>query len=153
MNEMFILNGREERVLNLLRPFNLNASSSKAYFTLLMLGRSKAGVIARRSGVPQSKIYSILYDLANRGLVNIISINPKEFEANEIEHLVKAFIRAKRNEIYRAVRSGEELKRILESLKEATTNPLVMPIKVFQPRYGRVGANLSPSRMRSNKAS
>ncbi len=142
---MFILNGREEWVLNLLRLFNLNANSSKAYFTLLMLGRSKAGVIARRSGVPQPKIYGILYDLVSRGLVNVISINPKEFEAKEIEHFVKAFVRTKRYEIYRAVRNGEELKRILESLKEATTNPLVIPIRVFKPRYRRVGDSLSPS--------
>lgn len=132
---MFVLNGREERVINLLRFFNLNTSCSRAYFTLLMLGKSRAGVIAQRSGVPQAKIYGILYDLASRGLVTTILTNPKQFEAKKIDHLVKPYIRARRYEIYRADKNSDELKRIMDSLKEAATNPLVIPFRVFKPRY------------------
>lgn len=134
---MFVLNGREERVMNLLQRFNLEEYDSKAYFTLLVFGKLRAGVIAYRSGVPQSKVYETLYRLADKGLVSIVSSSPKEFEAIGIDYLLKSFVKSRRFQIYKAERSYEELKRVVESIREVATNPLVMPIKIFKPRHRR----------------
>lgn len=135
------INAKEERVLSLLRLYGLKEYEGKAYFTLLVLGKAKAGLIAKRSGVPQSKVYGTLYDLADKGLTTIVASSPKEFEACGIERLVKTFVKSRRFEIYKAAKNSEELKRIAETMSEAMTNPLLLPIRVFEPkyRYRRVG--------------
>ncbi|MBI2183742.1 MAG: hypothetical protein HYU39_02155 [Thaumarchaeota archaeon] len=142
---MFVLNGREERVISLLKSLDLTEYQAKAYFTMLMLGKSRATVLSKRSGVPSGKAYSALYQLSSKKLARAHDTRPREFEANGIDCLVQAFVRAKRHEVYKAVRNGEELKRTVVSLKDAVTNPLAIQLKVFQPRLRRVGVRLPPS--------
>lgn len=132
----FVLNGREEKVLNVLKRFGLNGYESRVYFTLLLLGRNRAYAIARRAGVPAAKVYQSLYSLADKGRVEVIENCPKEFEASGLEYLARDFVDEKKREALRAFKDADELRNNLESLRSAIKS-IRTPIRVFTPRYRR----------------
>jgi len=93
--QRFVINGKEERILNALKRFGMNEYEGRIYFTLLLTGRDKANTIARKSGVPHPRVYDSLYSLAERQLINVIEGRTKEYEANGVEYLLKNFMRKK----------------------------------------------------------
>lgn len=70
-----------EEILRTLTSCGLSEYESKAYASLVFLGPSKAGTVARESNVPQSKIYEVLDQLMNKQLVEMFDGRPKEFRA------------------------------------------------------------------------
>jgi len=69
---MQVLNGKEREVVEMLRNYGLNGYEAKAYFALLVAGESKAGQLARKSLVPQSKIYEVLESLNDKGFAELM---------------------------------------------------------------------------------
>lgn len=74
---MFTLNGNQNKILKMLKKCGLNEYQSKAYFTLLITGKSKAWDLYKRSSVPQSKIYYVVEELKEKGLVEVEAGSPR----------------------------------------------------------------------------
>lgn len=93
---MFVLNGNSEEITKLFRPFGLTEYEARVYFTLQVCGKTRISRLWTKAGVPQSKIYQILPDLAIRGLVEIIPKFPKEVRAKPFLRFANDFLTARK---------------------------------------------------------
>ncbi|MBS3061964.1 MAG: helix-turn-helix domain-containing protein [Candidatus Diapherotrites archaeon] len=72
------------------RELGLSNGETRVYFSLVRLGESGVGRIAKESGVSKSKIYDILNRLIDKGLAGyIIKNRVKQFLANDTHTLVE----------------------------------------------------------------
>lgn len=62
-----------------LQSYGLGAYASRAYLALLGLGRADARETSRLARVPLGKIYRVLDQLADKGLVRVHPTSPKEY--------------------------------------------------------------------------
>ena len=133
---MFILNGNAERVIRTLRTCGLTEYESKVYFTLLLTDRSKMLDIAKKSSVPQSKIYSVIDSLDDRGLVDVSEDGLKTARARELEQYLSREINARQKEISKMIDAGNLIGEIIRSLR-----PIAIRYKdkyrVFEPKHRR----------------
>ena len=58
--EMFVLNGNAEQITKLFRSFGLNEYEARVYFALQVCGKTRAGELWKKVGIPQSKVYYVL---------------------------------------------------------------------------------------------
>ena len=71
-----------------LEVFGLTPTEAKVYVTLLNLGPSTAGILARKAGIHRRSAYDVTDRLSQKGLVGyIIKNNKKYFEAVNPERL------------------------------------------------------------------
>ena len=71
-----------------LKKIGLGHNESKIYLTLIKLGPSMAGKIAKESNIDRSACYDSLKALLKKGLVNyVIEANRKKFAASNPEKL------------------------------------------------------------------
>lgn len=99
-----------------LEQIGLAASEIKVYFALLELESSSVGPIIERAGVQDSKIYSILEKLKERGLVSfVIKNNVKHFQASDPRKLLEII-----NEKEKRLQKQREVlvKNIIPQIKE-----------------------------------
>jgi len=133
---MFILNGNAERVIRTLRTCGLTEYESKVYFTLLLTERSKMLDIAKKSSVPQSKIYSVVDSLNDKGLVDVSEEIPKTVRARELEQYLSREINARQKGISKMIDAGNLIGEIIRSLR-----PIAIRYKdkyrVFEPKHRR----------------
>jgi sugar-specific transcriptional regulator TrmB len=81
-----------ESVVEKLQRVGLTEYEAKAYLALLNTHLSTAAKVAEKSGVPRTKIYSVLESLKNKGWVRVHSGVPLLFKAVEP---VRVFEKAK----------------------------------------------------------
>lgn len=67
-----------------LRDLGLTEYGARTYLALLRLGRAEARAVSDVARVPQSKIYAVLDDLADVGLVHMHPEHPKKYSAAEL---------------------------------------------------------------------
>jgi len=71
----------------------LSENEAKAYVATIALGEGKVKEISQESGVPRSKTYEIMEQLAEKGLVEVENSTPIRYRANEpmeaSNHLMK----------------------------------------------------------------
>jgi sugar-specific transcriptional regulator TrmB len=73
----------------ILKEVGLTLWESQTYLALLELGSTTTGPLVKKCNVPQSKIYSVLESLHNRGLVShIIRGKTKYFQASEPKNIL-----------------------------------------------------------------
>lgn len=65
--------------LAVLQSYGLSEYASRAYVALLTLGRADARETARTARIPLGKIYLVLDQLADKGLVRVHPVSPKEY--------------------------------------------------------------------------
>lgn len=111
------MNNRE--ILEILKKFGLSEYESKVYTALAIIGPSKAGEISDQSNVPQSKVYEVLDQLANKQFVEIFDGRPKEFKAVSPEILIKNLVVEKEREIELLKNKTAEVKSFLKNFKSA----------------------------------
>ncbi len=75
-----------ERVLEKL---GLSAYQAKALISLLKCGEAKASEVSELSGVPRAKVYEVLDQLADLGLVDKIPTRPVRFRARNPEEITQ----------------------------------------------------------------
>ncbi len=98
----------------------LTNGESKVYLALLRIGESSVGNIARDARVSLSKIYEILENLINKGLVSsVIKNNVKYFSPAQPERIID-YLEYKKKEINN---SEEEIKKIIPYLKKFEKKP------------------------------
>jgi sugar-specific transcriptional regulator TrmB len=85
---MTLVNMDFEQIRETLKKIGLGHNESKIYITLLKLGPSMAGKIAKESNIDRSASYDSLKSLMKKGLVNYaIEANRRKFSASSPEKL------------------------------------------------------------------
>ena len=131
---MNIVNGKEREVVELLRGYGLNGYEAKAYFTLLAAGESKAGDVARKAGVPQSKVYDVLDRLASKGFVEQTEDEkPAMYKAHALKETTEKVVSLRTKEIAGLQKSMDRLNRVLEAV--APIHRQHETYRLFAPRY------------------
>jgi sugar-specific transcriptional regulator TrmB len=131
---MDIVNGKEREVVEMLRYYGLNGYEARAYFTLLAAGESKAGDVARKAGVPQSKVYDILENLRGKGFVEQNEDAwPKEYKALPLKDTTERVVALRTREIAGLQKSRDRLNRVLEAV--APIQRQHETYRLFAPRY------------------
>jgi len=131
---MSIVNGKEREVVEMLRGYGLNCYEAKAYFALLAAGESKAGDVARKAGVPQSKVYDVLENLRGKGFVEQNSeARPKEYKALPLKDTTEKVVALRTREIAGLQKSMDRLNRVLEAV--APIHRQHETFRLFAPRY------------------
>ena len=133
---MFVLNGNREKILKMLKSCGLTEYESKAYFTLLLTGKSRAWDLSRKSSVPHSKIYCAVDELEEKGLAYTEGWKPKIIYPVGFKQYLDRRIVQKQKEIKELKEIRSEIGRTISSLK-----PVVVKFKdrygVFEPKYRR----------------
>ena len=97
------------RVVELLRFFGLSNYEAKVYGFLLSKGESSASEIAENTGIPRTKVYSVIRSLQRKGLVAIIPDTPRRFYAVSPSPYLGRFVKVKQREFEEVKRNFEEL--------------------------------------------
>lgn len=107
-----------------LKALGLTDYESKAYETLIRLGKAPAASISKHSGVPYGRIYDVLAELEAKGFIKTIPGITKQYVAADPEAMLSA-LKKKKQELNELEKGVKELKQVYE-LKE------VEPILVAQ---------------------
>jgi len=92
-------NENDSKLLSSLQSLGLTEYESKAYLTLLSLGASDARQLCAKSGVPSSKIYTIMEKFELLGIVEVQQSKPARFKAIEPSLGVERLVKNKEREI------------------------------------------------------
>jgi HTH-type transcriptional regulator, sugar sensing transcriptional regulator len=109
-------------MLEILNQIGLSKPEIEVYKTILERGRNKSGEICKYAKVPSSKIYIILNELIQKGLVTFTTKNNvKYFEATPIES-IKVLFEKKKEEFEKEKKEldtkEKEIIQIIENLKK-----------------------------------
>jgi len=103
------------RVKFLLMNMGLNEYQASTLSHLLYLGETKAATLSKASGVPSARVYGILEDLSQRGLVTVRPGRPALYSPMTPEDIAAALVSDVRQEIRKRL-------RIVESYTEEFTS-------------------------------
>ena len=93
---MFVLNGNSEQIMKLFKPFGLSEYEARVHFTLQVCGKTKAGNLWKKAGVPQTKIYYLLEILTMKGLIETTRQHPREVRTKPFLKFALDFIQEKK---------------------------------------------------------
>ncbi len=97
-----------------LEQVGLSKNETKVYFALLELGQDSANPIIKKSGIPNSKLYSTIEKLIKKGLASyVIKNNVKYFQASDPKNLIE-LLNTKEKQI---VQQKERIKEILPQIE------------------------------------
>lgn len=131
---MNIVNGKEREVVEMLHSYGLNGYEAKVYFTLLATGESKANDIARKAGVPQSKVYDVLDRLASKGFAEQAEdAKPSLYKAYALKETTEKVVAQRTREITKIQKSMDRLNQVIEAV--APIHRQHETYKLFAPRY------------------
>jgi sugar-specific transcriptional regulator TrmB len=83
---MHVVNGKERKIIRMLRDFGLSNYEARLYFTLLTIGEAKVCEMTKKASVPQSKAYEVLDNLQSKGFVEQCDVvRPKKYRAYALE--------------------------------------------------------------------
>jgi len=95
----------------ILKQIGFSDYKAKVYKTLLYLGIANSAVVAKESGVPQTKVHGILNELAKEGFVIMIPGRPTRFKAIPPSSAILPIIEEK-------IKKANELKEGVEKAEE-----------------------------------
>jgi len=133
---MYVLNGKSEKILGLLKRCGLTEYESKAYFTLLLTERSKVWDLSKKSSVPNGRLYVTVESLREKGLVRTAGEFPKVVLPEPFAPYLSRKINEKQMEISQLIEAGNEIREVVYCLK-----PVAMKFRnkyrVFEPKHRR----------------
>jgi len=97
-----------------LQSIGLTIGESKAYISLLEIGSSTVGPIAKKSGISYSKIYEVLSRLIEKGIVSFVIKNKSKYFQAVKPELLHTFLDRQEKEIEQ---NKKKLKEILPKIK------------------------------------
>ena len=101
--------------ISLLEKIGLSKAEIKVYITLLKIGNSPTGLLAKQTNLRKSTIYDCLNRLSEKGLVSyVITNNTKQFQAVDPERLIE-FVEEKRRNL---TEYETELNLLIPELRE-----------------------------------
>src|SRR5216117_736968 len=113
----------EERIRGTLRDVGFSSSAAEAFCALVRTTYASAGELVRKTGIPDSKIYYALDELAEKGLVEVQAGKPKTFRVvppKEVEMRLSRMVQA---EYDRRRAATVRVASLLEPLRAATKAP------------------------------
>src|SRR5881296_4667088 len=113
----------EERIRGTLRDVGFSSSAAEAFCALVRVREATAGDLVRKIGIPDSKIYYALDELAEKGLVEVQAGKPKTFRVvppKEVEIRLSEMVQA---EYDRRRAATVRVTSLLEPLRAATKAP------------------------------
>lgn len=127
--------------IDLLKDFDLKEYHAKSLAHLLELGESKAPDISSASGVPKARIYGVLEDLADQGLIEVKPGRPTKYRPKSPEKIIQRMTQNKKNKVEREIEKikslGESFKSqfrpLYETNSEKTREPLLKTVSVGEP--------------------
>lgn len=94
----------EPRVIERLQELGLTEYQSRAYLAAVKLGRARPGDLAEESGVPQARIYDVIDDLQEEGLVEVhAQARGKEITAPSPQTVLNQFKRRRIDDLTETV--------------------------------------------------
>ncbi|MGI0148939.1 MAG: TrmB family transcriptional regulator [Thermoplasmata archaeon] len=112
-----------ERIASTLRELGVSGNASTAFCALVRAPQATAGEIVRKTGIPDSKIYYALGELAEKGLVEVQGGKPKTYRVvppKEVELRLSRMVQA---EYDRRRAAAVRVASLLEPLRAATRVP------------------------------
>src|SRR3989440_10265225 len=112
-----------DRIAGTLRELGLGRHAAQAFCALVETTHATAGELVRKTGIPDSKIYYALDELAEKGFVEVQEGKPKTYRvvpAKEVEIRLNRLVEA---EYDRRRAATTRLGSLLEPLRAATKSP------------------------------
>jgi len=112
-----------DRIAGSLRELGVSAYGAKAFCALVGAQHATAGDLVRKTGIPDSKIYYALDELAEKGLVEVQSGKPKSYRvvpSHEVETRLQEIAQA---EYERRRAATARVGSLLEPLRSAAKSP------------------------------
>jgi len=141
--------GKRDEIAATLRDLGLSGYAADAFCALARLPEATAGDLVTRTGIPDSKIYYALDELAERGLVAVQAGKPKAYRAvppKQVEARLAKMLDA-RHERERA--SVTRVAALLEPLQSAAKSPstdIAYVVKGLSNVLGRAQAMIASAR-------
>src|SRR5436190_16005204 len=113
----------EERIRGTLRDVGFSSSAAEAFCALIRVREATAGDLVVKTGIPDSKIYYALDELAEKGIVEVHEGEPKTYRvvpAKEVEMRLSRLVEA---DYERRRAATTRLGSLLEPLRAATKSP------------------------------
>ncbi len=98
-----------------LRKLGLTGYEAEAFLALLELGDSEANEVANRGKIPMGRIYSVLSNLEESGLIRSQDSRPRRYECVELSTALLRLSKKKHEELKRAEKEVEMLTKDLVS--------------------------------------
>lgn len=89
---------RDEKVLKSLIDLGFKKTEARIYFYLAKKGQKKANEITKAIGITKQRLYPLLKDLQNRGIIHATLDRPAKFGAIPFERLLDFFAKTKMEE-------------------------------------------------------
>ncbi len=124
--------GSRAEIAAALRGLGLSGYAADAFCTLARLPEANAGDLVARTGIPDSKIYYALDELAERGLVAVQGGKPKTYRAvpaREVARHLTRILEAKHDRERAAVTRVASLLEPLESAAKTPAADLAYVVK------------------------
>lgn len=132
-----------------LENLGLNKSESQIYITLLRIGSSKAGKLAKETKLNRTTVYKALENLMQKGLVSFsLKENRKYFEASDPKNITNYIeqeekkLKEKRQEVSKIL---PELNKLFERKKEESEINIFKGIKGLKTVFNDITKTLKPN--------
>jgi len=112
-----------ERIRSTLRDLGFSGHAADAFYALVRISHATAGDLVVKTGIPDSKIYYALDELAEKGIVEVQEGKPKTYRvvpAKEVEIRLSRLVEA---DYERRRAATTRLGSLLEPLRAATKSP------------------------------
>lgn len=104
----------EENIINTIRQYGMNDYEARAYWTLLKHGSLTAREVAELANLPASKIYVVLNELMNKGVIATVLGRPKKYKPIQLSDALDKLIEYKRRRCEIEIKNLTKNKEILE---------------------------------------
>lgn len=112
-----------QRIDSTLRELGLGGQASEAFCALVRMGSVTAADLVRKTGIPDSKIYYALDELAEKGLIEVQAGKPKLYRAvpaREVQERLTTLVEA---DFERRRAAATRVGSLLEPIRAASTRP------------------------------
>ena len=132
-----------------LRALGLSGYATEAFCPLARMVEATAGVLVTRTGIPDSKIYYALDELADKGLIEVQAGKPKTYRAipaQEAEARLARLIESKFEKERAAVKRVVSLLEPLRAAVKSPTTDLAYIVKGLPNVVARAGSMIASAR-------
>jgi sugar-specific transcriptional regulator TrmB len=112
-----------ERIASSLRELEFGTYASEAFCALVGMQHATAGDLVRKTGIPDSKIYYALDELAEKGLVEVQDGKPKSYRVVPQKEVETRLSQIAQTEYDRRRAATARVASLLEPLRSAATSP------------------------------
>src|SRR5712691_13503807 len=114
-----------ERIRGTLRDVGFSNSAAEAFCALIRVREATAGDLVRKIGIPDSKIYYALDELAEKGFVEVQAGKPKTYRVVPPKEVEMRLSRMVQTEYERRRAATVRVAALLEPLRAATKAPAI----------------------------